>query len=180
MATVVALLRGINVGGHNRVTMADVRHALDAAGHGDVTTYLQSGNVIVNARARSASAMGAALEQTLHQTLGLDIDVIVRSESELTKIARQHPLLDPKIDPAYLHVAFLKQRPSAAAVRALSGVEFGRDEFLLRGSEIYLRYPDGSGRSKMSAAFFEKKLGTPATARNWKVVTALAELVAKS
>jgi uncharacterized protein (DUF1697 family) len=178
MTTFVALLRGINVGRHRRVAMADVRAAAVAAGYDDVTSYLQSGNLIFESRGHTTTAVGSALEQILENALQLDIDVIVRSAAELAKIVANNPLFDPKLDPKFLHVAFLKQKPSATAARGVKDAAFGRDEFVLRGAELYFRYPDGSGQSKMSAAFFEKKLGTPATARNWRVVCALAELAA--
>jgi uncharacterized protein (DUF1697 family) len=178
MTAFVALLRGINVGKHRRVAMADVRAAAIDAGYDDVTSYLQSGNLIFESRGHTSAAVGAALEKVFEKSLQLDIDVIVRSASELAKVVAKNPLFDAKLDPKLLHVAFLKQKPTAAAARTVQDVAFGRDEFVLQGTELYFRYPTGSGQSKMSAAFFEKKLGTPATARNWRVVTALAELAA--
>jgi uncharacterized protein (DUF1697 family) len=178
MTTFVALLRGINVGKHRRVAMADVRSATIEAGYEDVTSYLQSGNLILESRGHTSAAVGSALERKFRSALQLDIDVIVRSAAELAKVVAKNPLFDAKLDPKFLHVAFLKQKPSAAAARTLKDVAFGRDKFVLQGAELYFRYPDGSGQSKMAAAFFEKKLGTPATARNWRVVTTLTELAA--
>jgi uncharacterized protein (DUF1697 family) len=178
MATFVALLRGINVGKHRRVGMADVRAAAVDAGCHDVSSYLQSGNLVFETRTLTSTSVGSALEKVFAKGLQLDIDVIVRSASELARIAAKNPLFDPELDPKLMHVAFLKHKPTAAAARSVKDAAFGRDEFVLLGAELFLRYPEGSGRSKMSAAFFEKKLGTPATARNWRVVTALAELAA--
>src|SRR4051812_43577890 len=179
MTAFVALLRGINVGKHRRVAMADVRAATIEAGYEDVTSYLQSGNLIFESRGHASAAVGSALEHAFRTTLQLDIDVIVRSASQLARIVAKNPLFDAKLDPKFMHVAFLKQKPGVGVARAVKDVAFGRDEFVLQGAELYFRYPDGSGQSKMSAAYFEKKLGTPATARNWRVVTALATLAAE-
>jgi uncharacterized protein (DUF1697 family) len=101
---------------------------------------------------------------------------MVRTTGQLAKVTKSNPLLKRGGDTAGLHVAFLKSRPSAAAARTLAGYEFGRDEFVLRGAELYLRYPDGVARSKMSPPLFERALGTPATVRSWKVVAKVAEL----
>jgi uncharacterized protein (DUF1697 family) len=99
---------------------------------------------------------------------------MVRTSGELSKIARKHPLA--RQDSAALHVAFLKTRPSSAAKRAFSGRTFGDDEFVIRETEVYLRYPHGVAASKMNTALFEGGLGTPSTVRTWKVVTRINEL----
>jgi uncharacterized protein (DUF1697 family) len=176
VAVFVALLRGINVGKHRRVAMADLRAALAEAGHAGVTTHLQSGNVILETRERRPDTLERSIEEILRTGLDLDIDVIVRKASDLTKIAKNNPFLGRGADPATLHVGFLKKKPAAAAARALAGTDFGSDELVLRGAELYLRYPGGYGRSKMTGAVFERVLRTPVTVRNWKVVTKLVEL----
>jgi uncharacterized protein (DUF1697 family) len=178
VAVLVALLRGINVGKHRRVAMADLRAVLGEAGYTDVKTHLQSGNVLLGTRERRSQVVEQSIEKTLKAELDLEIDVIVRTASELAKVSKNNPFLVSGSDPATLHVAFLKSRPTAAAARALTGADFGRDEFLLRAAELYLRFPDGYGRSKMTAAFFERALRVPITVRNWNVVTKLAELAA--
>jgi uncharacterized protein (DUF1697 family) len=178
VAVFVALLRGINVGKHRRVAMADVRAALEEAGYPDVNTHLQSGNVVLRAREPPRETVERAIEKALRTGLDLEIDVIVRTARELARITKGNPLIGPGTDPATLHVAFLKSKPSAATAGALDSAAFGRDEFVLRGAELYLRYPEGYGRSKMTAAFFERTLRTPVTVRNWRVVTKLAELAA--
>jgi uncharacterized protein (DUF1697 family) len=172
----VALLRGINVGKHRRVAMTDLRAALAEAGHTGVTTHLQSGNVILETRERRPDAVERSIEGTLRSRLDLDIDVIVRKPSDLAKVANSNPFPGRGADPATLHVGFLKEKPAAAAARALTGTDFGDDELVLRGAELYLRYPGGYGRSKMTGAVFERVLRTPVTVRNWKVVNKLVEL----
>jgi uncharacterized protein (DUF1697 family) len=173
MATFVALLRGVNVGSHNRIAMADVRAAVGAAGYENVTTLVQSGNVVLTGRGKSASAVGATIEAALRNAMNLDVDVMVRTSRDLATIAAAHPFIAPRIDPKFLHVGFLKAKPAAGAVRTLGAADFGPDRFALRGTELYLHYGSGQGRSKMTAAFFERTLGIPMTMRNWNVVTKL-------
>ena len=104
VAVFVALLRGINVGKHRRVAMADLRAALAEAGYADVTTHLQSGNVILETRQRGPDAVARSIEKTLRTGLDLDIDVIVRRASDLAKVAKNNPFLGSGTDPATLHV----------------------------------------------------------------------------
>jgi len=176
VTTFVAFLRAINLGKHRRVPMADLRATLADAGYDEVTTHLQSGNAVFSSRTRSRDAVERALEKLVKRDFGIDVDVMARTAGELGKITKSNPLLQRPGDTASLHVAFLKSRPSTATARALAGYDFGRDEFVLRGAELYLRYPDGVARSKMSTTLFERTLGTPATVRTWKVVTRLVEL----
>lgn len=107
---------------------------------------------------------------------GVDIEVMVRTGGELAKIATANPLARRGVDHGTLHVAFLKTRPVSAARRAFAGCEFGDDEFVIRGAEVYLRYPHGVAGSTMNTAIFEGGLGTPATVRTWKVVARVNEL----
>jgi uncharacterized protein (DUF1697 family) len=173
MTMFVVLLRGINVGTHNRVAMSDVRAALEAGGLAGATTYLQSGNVIVASRAR-ASAVEAEVESILNRDLPLkDVVAMARRTSDLDAIVRAHPLADRSAGPKALHVGFLKQR-----AKSLGAVNFAPDRAELRGTEIYLRYADRQGRSKMTGAALERALGVPLTVRGWNVVTKLRELAA--
>jgi len=156
--------------------MAALRGVLMEAGFSDVGTHLQSGNVVLGSRKRSATAVAKEIERLVSAEFGVDSEIMVRTADELSKIVRTNPLARRVSGPATLHVAFLKTRPSAAATRALAGRTFGDDEFVIRGSEIYLRYPHGVAGSKMNTAVFEGGLGTPGTVRTWKVVTRLNEL----
>ena len=173
MAMFVALLRGINLGPRNRVPMAELRAALEEAGYEGPRTHLQTGNVILRTSG-SAKKVGESVGEVVQKEFGLDIPVIVRTAAQIEKVASENPF--SKADAATLHVAFLESKPTAAAARKLSDLTFDPEEFELRGSELYLRYPAGLGRSKMSPSLFEKGLETSATVRTWKVVTKLAEL----
>jgi uncharacterized protein (DUF1697 family) len=174
----VAFLRAINLGRVNRVPMRELRGALTDAGFSDVATHLQSGNVVLAGTKRTPTAVAIAVENLVRSEFGVDTDVMVRTAVELAKIVRANPLARRGADAGGLHVAFLKARPTAAAKRALAGRTFGDDEFVIRGPDVYLRYPRGVAGSKLSTPVFERALGTPATVRTWKVVTRLDELAA--
>jgi uncharacterized protein (DUF1697 family) len=174
----VALLRAINLGRVNRVPMGDLRVALIDTGFTNVVTHLQSGNVVLGSTKRSPAAVATAFERLVETEFGVGTDVVVRTAGEFAKVAAKHPLERREMDPAVLHVAFLKTRPAAAARRAFAGRTFGDDEFTIRNTEVYLRYPQGVAASKMNTALFQGGLGTPATVRTWKVVTRLNELAA--
>jgi uncharacterized protein (DUF1697 family) len=174
MAISVVLLRGINVGRHRRVTMADLRAALAMAGYDNVETYVQSGNLLVDSRVGAARLTGD-VEAALHSELGLDVDAIVRTGAQLRKAITATPYRDDGLPTSALHFGFAKAKPTRAAVQALAARDFGRDRAAVVGSDVFLCYPDGQGRSKMSGAALEKILGVPITVRNWNVTTALAE-----
>jgi uncharacterized protein (DUF1697 family) len=176
----VAFLRAINLGRVNRVPMAGLRSVLTDAGFDNVTTHLQSGNVVLRSSKRSGTAVAKEIEQLVGSEFAVNADVMVRTEPELAKIVKGNPLARGGTGPEKLHVAFLKGRPKAAATLALAGSTFGDDEFVVRGTEIYLRYPNGVAGSKMNTAVFERALGTPGTVRTWKVVTRLNELAGQA
>ncbi|MCI2417204.1 DUF1697 domain-containing protein [Saccharopolyspora sp. K220] len=176
MSTYVALLRAVNLGGRGRVAMADLRAVVAAAGHGDVATYLQSGNVVFTSDAADPVAVAADLRQRLAAEIGVDTPVMVRTGAEIADIAGRNPFLDRETDHTKLLVAFLSDEPDAAHAARLSVPAGAPEEFQQAGRQLYLHYPAGVGRSKLTAAYLEKRLGVSITARNWKTVTALAEL----
>jgi uncharacterized protein (DUF1697 family) len=166
MATVyIALLRGINIGPRRRVAMGDLRDVFTSLGYEDVQTYVQSGNVVFRSAARPEAARIAA-------ELGQDIAVLIRSAREMACVVDGNPFLPRGADPSHVHVTFLDGEPEGEMEAPASG----RDEFEIAGREIYVHCPDGYGRTKLTNALFEKRLGLPATTRNWRTVTTLAEL----
>jgi uncharacterized protein (DUF1697 family) len=173
----VALLRGINLGARNKIAMADLRTLFEALGAEDVTTYVQSGNVVFRTRTARAQLAGQ-IEQRIARELGLEIRVLLRTSAELAKLAAGNPFAKAQSDPLKLHVTFLADKPAASRVRALDTTAFEPDTFRITGRDVYLHTPNGYGRSKLSNAYFEKQLGVAATTRNWKTVTKLAELSA--
>jgi len=176
--TYVALLRGINVGGRTKIAMADLRKLFAALGAEDVATYVQSGNVVFKSGA-PAPALAQSIEGRIAEELGLRVTVVVRTAADLAKIVSANPFGDRGAEPTKLHVVFLAEKPAAARVRALDATRGEPDEFRVVGREIYLHYPNGSGRSKVTNAWFEKELGVRGTARNWRTVTTLAELAGR-
>jgi uncharacterized protein (DUF1697 family) len=172
-----ALLRGVNLGSHNKVSMTDLRELFEALGHEDVATYVQSGNVVFKARGDAAS-LTTAIERRITRELGLDVAVILRSKTQLARIAAGNPFARKERDPTRLHVTFLAETPARAAVRELTRGDFSPDALHVQGKEVYLHTPDGYGQTKLSGGFFEKKLDVVATTRNWRTVTKLGELAA--
>jgi len=173
--TSVALLRGVNLGSRNKVSMADLRELFVAVGAEDVATYVQSGNVIFKSRDRAPKLI-EAIEKEIRRRLGLDVAVLVRTRAELAKVLAGNPFAKGGNEPATLHVTFLAETPDRARVGKLDPERGGDDEFRVAGREVYLHCPNGYGRSKLTNAYFEKELGVAATTRNWRTVTKLAEL----
>jgi len=172
----VALLRGINLGGHNRVSMPDLRALFASLGAEDVETYVQSGNVIFKS-ADGPGKLTETIEKRIRRDLGLSVTVLLRTRAQLAKVLAGNPYANGGKASTKLHVTFLAAKPEIARVRELDPERAEPDEFQVVGQEIYLHCPNGYGRSKLTNAYFEKQLGVAATTRNWKTVTKLAELV---
>jgi uncharacterized protein (DUF1697 family) len=180
MPTYVSLLRGINVSGRNRIAMADLRAFFESQRHTNVTTYVQSGNVVSKSRSKSEAKVADAIEQAIAHDLGLEVTVLVRTPEALSRVLAANPFASGPADPTKLHVTFLHDEPAVAAVRAVDtadiAAKFSPDEFAIAGREVYVHCPNGYGNTKINNTFFEKKLGVAATTRNWKTVTQLVEL----
>jgi uncharacterized protein (DUF1697 family) len=172
----VALLRGINLGGHNKVSMSDLRVLFASLGAEDVETYVQSGNVIFEST-EGPGKLTDALEKRIRRDLGLSVTVLLRTRPQLARVHAGNPFAKSGKESTKLHVTFLAEKPDLARVRELDPERAEPDEFEVVGQEVYLHCPNGYGRSKLTTAYFEKKLGVAATTRNWKTVTKLAELV---
>jgi uncharacterized protein (DUF1697 family) len=175
--THVALLRAINVGGHNALSMKDLAALCEAAGCRDVVTYIQSGNVAFGATAALAKRLPVALPDAILARAGLRVPVIVRAAAELAAVARDNPFVDPGVDPGELHVGFLAAAPGVGPIATLDPERSPPDEFVVRGREVYFRFPRGAGKTKLTTPYFDGKLATTMTVRNWRTVTALLELL---
>jgi uncharacterized protein (DUF1697 family) len=171
------MLRGINVGGHNRVAMADLRSLVADLGYAEPSTYLQSGNLVFRGRGR-AESVAQVIEEGLAREFGVSAPVVARSGRSWRRVVEANPLASLDTDPTRLHVTFLAKRPEASKVRALVAPRSvpGGDRFEVVGAEVYLHCPGGYGRTDLDNSFFEKGLGTVATTRNWRTVLALAEM----
>ena len=176
MTRFVSLLRGINVGG-KAVRKTDLIAVYQTLGLGVVETYLQSGNVIFEAPSRDATDVSAAIEARIRERFGFGVKVLIRTGDELRRIVAENPFLtEVGVDSGTLHVTFLSGIP-----RGLPPDDAcGEDRYVLGGREAYLTCPNGYGRTKFSNAFFERGTGVFATTRNWRTVTRLAGMAAKS
>jgi uncharacterized protein (DUF1697 family) len=170
MPTYVGLLRGVNVGGHNKVSMTALRDLVESLGHTEITTYIQSGNVVFTSK---KDVTPASLERAIERELGVDVTVVLRTRAELKRTVRVNPFADA--DLATVHVGFMASKPAAGAVRGLDADQFAPEEFAIKGSDLYLHLPNGMGRTKLPA-YLDRRLKVPTTVRNWKTVLKLLEL----
>ena len=176
LATHVALLRGINVGGHHKVPVAELRALFEQLGHTGVTTYVQSGNVLFTSETLDEPTTTGGVARALHDRFGFDIPVVVRTTAELATAAARQPYAAAQPDHAKLHVFFLADEPAPEAIANLDPARFVPDEFTFEGRHLYAHYPNGAGRSGLTGDRIERACGTTATARNWRTVTKLLAL----
>jgi uncharacterized protein (DUF1697 family) len=173
--TAVALLRGINVGGKNLLPMQSLAEIFAAAGSTHVKTYIQSGNVVF--RANQPDVVAATVRAEIAARLGLQVPVVVRSAAELVNVLSANPFLAAEPDVSWLHVMFLEDEPDPALVATLDPRRSPPDRFAVRGRDVYLHLPNGAAKTKLTNAWFDSKLKTVSTQRNWKTVLALAALM---
>jgi uncharacterized protein (DUF1697 family) len=177
------LLRGINLGGHKRVVMGDLRKVVTSLGHGDVTTYIQSGNVVFTpAAAADVGALAADLERAIAENLGVRSRVVVLSRDELAQIVRDNPYQD-ETNPKAVHAMFLSELPGPEAAESVAvaqrqvAAKGSRDEARVIGRTLFLHTPDGYGRSELAAQVMRTGVfGKAGTARNWATVLKLLSL----
>lgn len=184
MRTHLALLRGINVGGHNKVSMKDLRDLLTTLGFDQVETYIQSGNAVFSAGPASAEDLAARIEEAIATNLGVTCAVVVLTRPDLDAAIAANPFPDPE-DPRFLHVVFRaaelspadRQSIDRAIEKTRSKVPTSRDQVQAVGRHVYLSTPDGLGRSELAAQLSRGVMGT-GTARNWATVKRLEAMLA--
>lgn len=174
----VALLRAVNVGGRNRLPMSDLVAMFEEAGCREVRTYIASGNVVYSATRACAERVPRAVARAIKERFGFESPVIVRTGAEMAAAAREHPHADGAAAEKLLHVMFLEGTPAPERIRALDPRRSPGDEFEVRGREVYVRYAQGAGETKLTNTCLEKALGTAGTMRNWRTVRKLAEMAA--
>jgi uncharacterized protein (DUF1697 family) len=175
MEKYVALLRGVNVG-QNTLKMERLRHLCSELGFKNVTTYVQSGNVIFEAGG-PPSSWSSSIDHKLAGETRLPVTVLLRTPGELKSIIARNPFLKEKgIDQSRLHVTFLASAAGKDALKKLSAVNAGADQFRISDKEVYLYCPNGYGRTKLSNNALEKTLSVKATTRNWNTVNKLYEI----
>jgi uncharacterized protein (DUF1697 family) len=183
----VALLRGINIGRRNRVAMADLRQVAASLGHGDVSTYIQSGNLLFSSALTGTGELADDLERQIAERLPVQPAVVVLSRDELAQVVADNPFPD-EVSFRCLHAVFRRHAMSPAGIAAVAGAQQraaakgSRDEAAVVGRVLFLRTPDGLGRSELAAQLARSgtaaAIGAPAgTARNWATVTRLLALL---
>jgi uncharacterized protein (DUF1697 family) len=178
----VALLRAVNLGPHGKIAMTDLRTLMTELGLQDGKTLLQSGNMVFRGGSKTGAALERQLEGETKMRFDLETDFFVRTAAEWNAVVAANPFLDEaRKDPSHLVVIFLKEAIKPAAVAALQAAIPGREVARCQGKnvrEVYITYPDGIGRSKVTNTLLEKKLGTSGTGRNWNTVLKLQALAA--
>jgi uncharacterized protein (DUF1697 family) len=168
----IGLLRGINVGGNNKLPMKDLAAMFTVAGCGSVATYIQSGNVVFRAEEKTAARIPTSVSDAIEKQFGFRAAVLIRTASELRKIAESNPFTNTDS----VHVAFLAPGANTEPLLQVNREQFLPDEFALMHDEVYLYLPNGVGKSKLALAV-DTKLRKACTMRNWRTVMALMERV---
>jgi uncharacterized protein (DUF1697 family) len=171
-----ALLRGINVGGHKKIAMAELRELLGRLGYADVSTYLQSGNAVFTSPPRPARELAQAIEEGIAGHFGQDVRVVTRTGDELAAVLGRSPLPGEPENPSRFFVAFLSAVPDAKRVSEIEAQSFGADRIWIRGSEAFLWCPNGAADTALTHKVVEKRLGVTVTSRNWNTVNKLVTL----
>jgi uncharacterized protein (DUF1697 family) len=176
----VALLRGVNLGGHRSVPMADLRAFAETLGFTEVRTLLNSGNLVFRSAGRSCEQLEKLFEAACEKHLGLRTDFHVRNAAELSAVIKDNPFpAEAKRDPSRLIVFFLKKTPGSKAFVTLQDAVKERERVLGQGRHAFIYYPDGQGRSKLTLGMIDKAIGV-GTGRNWNTVMKLAALTASA
>src|SRR5271157_3543519 len=176
MTVVISMLRGVNVGGHNKIKMDALRNLYESLGLRDAKTYVQSGNVVFRTDAKDLAMLAKRIEDAIERKVGFRLGVILRTTSDLRDTIARNPFAKRRgIDASKLLVTFLAAAPSPEARDEILRVKAGPEEVRIAGRELYVYFPDGMGRSKVWPAI-EKALKKSGTGRNWNTVTKLLEI----
>lgn len=179
MPQFIALLRAVNLGSHNKISMADLRAFAEKVGLDDVKTLLQSGNLVFRTGNSPTAALEKTLESSAAKRLSLQTDFFVRTAKEWQAIIAANPFpAEAKSDPSHLVMMTLREAPTRQAVADLAAAIKGRETLRANDREAYFVYPDGIGNSKLTIALIERKLGTRGTARNWNTVLKIGAVTA--
>ncbi|WP_111709552.1 DUF1697 domain-containing protein [Lutibacter citreus] len=179
MPSYIALLRGINVSGKNIIKMAVLRTLLESVDLKEVTTYIQSGNILFKSKISTSKKIEKLIFNTIKKHYDYDVNVLVLSNNQLELIFNSNPFLEQKkdIEISHLYVTLLNNRPNLEGVSQIENLIMNNDdEFIIKNKTIYLYCPNGYGKTKLNNNLFERKLNSSATSRNWKTITKLTEL----
>ena len=177
MPVIVSLLRAVNVGGRNQIRMEALRALYDSLGLRDAQTYVQSGNVVLRTEARDVAPLSRRIENEIEENFGFRPAVILRTTAELRQVISRNPFAQRRdVEPNRLLVTFLAAKPAPEARARALAIKPDPEELHIEARELYIFYPNGMGRAKLSPAFLEKTLAIPGTARNWNTVNKLLEM----
>jgi uncharacterized protein (DUF1697 family) len=177
MGVVISLLRGVNLASHRRIKMDALRGLYESLGLRDVRSYLQSGNLVFRADDLNSAALARRIESGIERSFGFHTDVILRTPADLRNVIARNPFGRRRdVEPSKLLVTFLAADPTPQAVAAMHSMNTAPEEVHIAGREIYVYYPNGMARPKISFVQVEKALKTSATGRNWNTVTRLLEI----
>jgi uncharacterized protein (DUF1697 family) len=177
MFTHLALLRGINVSGHNMMKMDALQSMLESIGFLNVETYVQSGNVFVDSEEESAASVGFKMKHEIFKAFGHEVPVVVVSKEDLESCFKNSPYLNEKdVDTKKLYVAFLSNTLRTESINDLKISQFKPDEAIIDGNKIFIKYAVGAGKTRLDQKYIEKKLNLNATIRNWNTVTQLLKM----
>jgi uncharacterized protein (DUF1697 family) len=177
MSTFISMLRGINVSGVRKIAMPELKAVYEALGFTNVSTYVQSGNVVFDSPGTVAQQAASRIESAIQERFAFSVPVFIRSAADLRRIVETNPFLIPRrAVPARLYVTFLYETPDPSRLTGLASLDGAGDEFVIGEQEIFIFCPNGYGRSKLNNTIFENKLKMPATTRNWNTVRALLEM----
>jgi uncharacterized protein (DUF1697 family) len=180
MTVVISMLRGVNLGSHNRVKMDRLRALYESLKLVNPQTYIQSGNVIFQTQERDLARLAKRIGNGIEQSFGFRSEVVVRTASELRSAIARNPFATrPGIDPSKLLVTFLASDPGPEARERLLRIKADPEELRIDGSELYTYYPNGMGRSKLQMAVMERAVKISGTSRNWTSVTKMLEMAEK-
>ncbi|WP_432671072.1 DUF1697 domain-containing protein [Flavobacterium sp. SM2513] len=177
MVTHLALLRGINVSGHNMMKMDALKSMLEKAGFQHIETYIQSGNVFVDAEEENGASVGFKIKQEIFAAFGHDVPAVVIHKEDLENCFKNNPFLkDKDVDTKKLYVAFLSNTLRSDSINDLKISQFKPDEAVIDGNKIFIKYAVGAGKTRLDQKYIEKKLNLTATIRNWNTVTQLLNM----
>jgi len=180
MTVIISMLRGVNVGGHNKIKMEALRALYESLKLREAQTYVQSGNAIFRTDERDIALLTKRIEDGIERKFGFRPNVILRTAAEMREVIARNPFAKRRgIEPSKLLVSFLASDPGAEAREKVRQMKCDPEELRIEGREMYVYFPNGMGRSKLSLVRLEKTLKTPGTARNWNSVTKMLEMAEK-
>lgn len=174
----IAILRGINVGGKRKILMVDLKSLFEEIGYSEISTYIQSGNVIFTSADKSdEKEMANRIEKAIEEKFGFEVPVIVRTAKDLQKTLSNNPYYkDGEMDISPLHITFLAQNPSGESLDKIKTFDFPPDKYTIEGKDVFIYCEGKYHQSRLTNNFFENKLKVKATTRNLKTVKKLCEL----